>query len=1215
MARALGPVVEQMEPRLLLAGNAPDAPGAPDLIAAADSGTDAADNLTNYDNRIGRELSFDVPGVTIGNSVFVSVDGVVRGTTVATDTTARVTLDSGFPLSEGEHAIAAHQSDGNISASSASLVVAIDISGPGTPTVAMQAASDSGVSSSDRITNIKTPSFDLGNITDKYSVYLNGGLKLTGDSTQTVWTSDPMWANTHTLRVTAFDDAGNAALAEATLSFTIMLYAPSSPQFYMESTSDTGTYSYDEVTADNTPTYRTNAGPYYRFYIDQVLVSGEYQTGAAFTPPPVADGVHEFAIRTVDQAGNQSVARSETVTIDTYEPKPAAPQLMAASDTGVSATDGITKLTTLTFVKPASAYTGQLNRSGTSTGTGLSLSAQPEGTWLYTMVARDLAGNLSPESDPSEITIDLTAPAKPDSPVLLPESDTGFSQTDGTTSDNTPTFSTNAGPYYRVRGYGSNQYGGDYETAPQFTLPTLADGGGFYFFSVEAVDAAGNVSPRSTSVELWIDTVAPGPVTLYLGRGTDTGANNNDGITDMASPTLAVTGGDSIIGYFEVYQDGELISTPYTPIVHGYPSFTFSQEDYQSTTPTGAWLAAPTLDLSMFTGQKIQLAFAYDTFDGTRGGGDWLVDDIQVKSGQTLLWSETFESGTGGFTTPTGYGPNQWTRSTMYGALPGHSSSYSYRYLYSATSTYVERRAGALISPQFKCPPNATLNFNHLLEAGVSPAQLYVSVILQEGFELGPLADGTYTYTAIPKDLAGNVGALTSPFVVTVDTPGPAAPTMPMDLLDADDTGLSNQDNITSRTSVTLAVPASGPYRVYIDGVQSGGTISSPTHVLTLPANGSTVVTFRHVDALGNVSDPSPALTLVTDTLSPSDLSLGSTAVAENQPAGALVGALAGTDADIALTYSLVAGAGDAGNAWFSLAGNQLRASTSFDYETAGSHSIRVLVSDRAGNSYAQALTISVTNIREAAVSGRSIFYNRSYFDGNDAAANVGDDSAIATDKAPLMPGETATFANYTSYSRGLNGIMLDLTGFTGTLALSDFQFAVGNSLVPANWIAAPAPTSISQRPIAAGTRVTLIWADNAIQKQWLQVRLKASDASDLASDDVFYFGNAVGETGNSTVNAQVNAADELATRNNKSGLGLVAITSVYDFNRDGRVNSSDELIARNNKSGLTPLILLGAPTEAEPAAVLSSSVGLRMRRRAPDLLLLQRDYRSVLET
>lgn len=74
---------------------------------------------------IGRELSFDVPGVTIGNSVFVSVDGVVRGTTVATDTTARVTLDSGFPLSEGEHAIAAHQSDGNISASSASLVVAI----------------------------------------------------------------------------------------------------------------------------------------------------------------------------------------------------------------------------------------------------------------------------------------------------------------------------------------------------------------------------------------------------------------------------------------------------------------------------------------------------------------------------------------------------------------------------------------------------------------------------------------------------------------------------------------------------------------------------------------------------------------------------------------------------------------------------------------------------------------------------------------------------------------------------------------------------------------------------------------------------------------------------------------------------------------------------------------------------------------------------------
>ncbi len=48
-------------------------------------------------------------------------------------------------------------------------------------------------------------------------------------------------------------------------------------------------------------------------------------------------------------------------------------------------------------------------------------------------------------------------------------------------------------------------------------------------------------------------------------------------------------------------------------------------------------------------------------------------------------------------------------------------------------------------------------------------------------------------------------------------------------------------------------------------------------------------------------------------------------------------------------------------------------------------------------------------------VVGRHIFYNGSVFDGNDLGANLLDDEAIAPDKAALLPGETAGFANYTS--------------------------------------------------------------------------------------------------------------------------------------------------------------------------------------------------------
>ena len=60
------------------------------------------------------------------------------------------------------------------------------------------------------------------------------------------------------------------------------------------------------------------------------------------------------------------------------------------------------------------------------------------------------------------------------------------------------------------------------------------------------------------------------------------------------------------------------------------------------------------------------------------------------------------------------------------------------------------------------------------------------------------------------------------------------------------------------------------------------------------------------------------------------------------------------------------------------------------------------------------------TDFVEAAVVGRYVFYNNSVWDGDNPAANGGDDLAIALDKQALLPGQTASFANYTSYSRGL---------------------------------------------------------------------------------------------------------------------------------------------------------------------------------------------------
>lgn len=200
-----------------------------------------------------------------------------------------------------------------------------------------------------------------------------------------------------------------------------------------------------------------------------------------------------------------------------------------------------------------------------------------------------------------------------------------------------------------------------------------------------------------------------------------------------------------------------------------------------------------------------------------------------------------------------------------------------------------------------------------------------------------------------------------------------------------------------------------------------------------------------------------------------------------------------------------------------------------------------------------------------SAVLGRYVFYNNSSFDGNDPQANIKDDNAIAPDKNALLPGQTATFANYTSFSRGINGIMIDVSRLAAsTLAASDFALQVGNRGDPTTWSDAPAPTSIIVRPgegVNGSDRIELTWADHMIQDQWLRVTIKANADTALAADDVFYFGNEIGETGNSPTDTDVDVSDQLHVRAN--AILSAAITNVYDFNRDGQVDVSDQLIAR----------------------------------------------------
>ena len=265
------------------------------------------------------------------------------------------------------------------------------------------------------------------------------------------------------------------------------------------------------------------------------------------------------------------------------------------------------------------------------------------------------------------------------------------------------------------------------------------------------------------------------------------------------------------------------------------------------------------------------------------------------------------------------------------------------------------------------------------------------------------------------------------------------------------------------------------------------------------------------------------------------------------------------------------------------------------DYESAASHDITVEVSD-GEHTYSEVFTINVTDIPDAGIVAHHVFYNNSDWDGNDPAAGAGDDAAIATDKFALLPGGTAAFANYTSYSRGINGIMIDIAALAnpGGLTDADFVFKVGNDDDPGSWAAAPAPVNDIAADVRLGAgvdgsdRVTIIWADNAIEKQWLQVTVLDTVNTGLPEADVFYFGNMPGDA---TGNGATNGFDLLRVRQNYLMPPGEGRDDTADVTMDGNVNGFDLLAVRQNYLQSIPMISTPAAAAAGMAALTGPAV------------------------
>ena len=244
-------------------------------------------------------------------------------------------------------------------------------------------------------------------------------------------------------------------------------------------------------------------------------------------------------------------------------------------------------------------------------------------------------------------------------------------------------------------------------------------------------------------------------------------------------------------------------------------------------------------------------------------------------------------------------------------------------------------------------------------------------------------------------------------------------------------------------------------------------------------------------------------------------------------------------------------------------------------------------------------------SLAQPTVVGQYVFYNNSTFDGQNGSSNLTDDNAIAADKTALLPGGAATFANYTSYSKGLNGVMVEVTNLLSVPRIDDFAFAVGDNSDVNTWTEAPDPTYVNAYPgrgPGGSTQITIIWDDNAIENEWLRVTMLADDHTGLASNYVFYFGNAIGETGDNGTNALVTSNDAARVNANQTSHALV--TNPYDINRDGVVDATDvALVNANLTSGANELKLISfaaTPTvamyaSASPSYIKGTSTNLRV--------------------
>ncbi|MBF0159184.1 MAG: PD40 domain-containing protein [Magnetococcales bacterium] len=695
----------------------------------------------------------------------------------------------------------------------------------------------------------------------------------------------------------------------------------------------------------------------------------------------LAVGSHRIRTIETDLAGNSSVASSGiSISVDTTAPSaPTGLDLAAIGDTGVN-TDNITSLTT---------------------GLTITVNGSEVGSFLVLFDDKDNDSVI----DRNEVLATSQVTAVPwgvDGRAMDP-----FWCTDGSTI-----------------------------AAEWSTDINLA--AGTHTLRASAFDLAGNCSEVSSALVITVDTTpVPAPTNLDLAAANDTGRSSSDNITSQRNG-LVISGSGGIVGaalkLFNDRNDSDDIQNFYRNPVTGQVE------------NNGELLAEPIVVSAV--SWSIKTKNSLTARDATLQDGTY-----NIKVMQTALGVETISSSL--IITVDTTAPSVQKLGLAVTDDTGISNNDGITRQTSALTIEVEAGSdGGSTVLLFDDQNNDSIVGSGELLATADVLKTWSTDV--------NLAAGTHSIRAIATDIAGN-SSISGALIITIDTTPPSAPTS-LDLATASDTGSSGSDNITSKTrGLTINGDGGviGAALVLFDDMDNDGVVDRDELLATTQvkaaewsvdtgvmeavwsadvslSSGTHAIRAIATDIAGNNSTASTAFLMTVDTvapLAPTNLDLAAeddTGSSSNDNVTSLTGGLtisgnSGENGGLLLLFDdrnddgiidhgeLLATASITANVW------------SADISlSAGTHNIRALAVDRAGNmgqaSRSNGLTIFTNpTVRSVSVTGEGMGDGESGYYSPTSLSADGRFTAFMSYASNLVAGDNNGEADVFVYDRFSN--------------------------------------------------------------------------------------------------------------------------------------------------------------------------------------------------